>query len=245
MSAWANKEKLSIFNSSAPPLISSSLVKLPYSKDRCGGFLREPLIQGKCVSVTRKFPKQLCGKMFMYRKSQNDVCKEFCEQHRYCFLPLPDGTRCTNLRRDVYKNYCELHIVQEKQCGNLVSVYKNACGDDPQRLRCEDNDTPDLLAEKERHFERCFTSRRDHQQKCIHPSTTSLGHAHFLQQIFKMDSECRGFLSDKIVHKENVGNNMQSSSLESDSNSTDSSDSSNSSSDVYDSNDSSDYYDDE
>lgn len=160
----------------------------------CTGNLVEPLQEERCIEIIRKLPKTLCNTKFTFRKSSNIACRTFCPKHVYCFFPLPDGSRCTNIRNSIEEHYCKLHAEKEKTCGALVANYKKVCGRDPISRRCKKDDSIDSLEEKEDLFSNCFKSRVHHHQKCIHPSAQSSGHLHFLQQTGRFANECRSFL---------------------------------------------------
>lgn len=167
--------------------------------DACGGRLRDPLVEYRCQEIIRKWPKRLCNTLFMGRESQSAVCKTYCEKHRFCFLPLPDGTRCTNMRREISKKYCDIHISQEHSCGSLVQSYKSMCGEDPLKRRCVQSDDIDLLEEKMNMFRKCRDGRLIYNKQCIHPSAQSMGHLHFLGSIVSSEREC-GRIYDGLWH---------------------------------------------
>jgi len=183
-SAWGRRDDLK--NVISPTSAST--------KDECGGYLSHPLLEFKCQHVIRKWPKQLCNTLFKARSSQTDVCKTYCEKHRYCFLPLANQTRCHNYRRAVDKLYCSLHGVEEKQCGKMVGQYKRQCGDNTLDYRCLQKDDVDLLERKAELFKACRIGRMLHHKKCIHPSVQSSGHLHFLRNVGLNETQCNNML---------------------------------------------------
>lgn len=174
-------------------------VKSNIARDQCNGLLDDTMIESRCKEEMRKNPLQLCNRVFMTRDSQKPVCKVFCELHRYCFLPLKNGSRCPNLRRFIDKKFCIDHIQDEKECGNLVHKYKNICGDDPKQNRCTLKDNVDVLQKKLDHFNNCYRARLTHHKKCIHKEAKSLGHQHFLMQMSKMEDECNKMLWHEAI----------------------------------------------
>jgi hypothetical protein len=161
-------------------------------RDECGGNLSDPLFQARCGESMVKNPPRYCERSFMTRQSQNPVCKTYCDLHRFCFLPLRDGNRCTNYRRGVNKKFCQDHAREESACGNLVDKYKTACGgdDDPRKRACRRTDDPEVLQGKLELFNDCYNKRLEHHQKCFHKSARSIGHQHFLMEMMNNKNNC-------------------------------------------------------
>lgn len=168
------------------------------SKDPCSGNQRDPLIATRCDEIIRKIPEQPCGAPFTYRISQLPVCQKYCQQHRFCYLEMPDGSRCPNLRRSLTTHYCKFHVKEERACGKLVGIYKQVCGDDPKSLKCVRTDDEDTLEAKEDFFNDCYQKRKEHHEQCLHRSAWSLGHAHFLTQMNKMGNDCGKMLVRRL-----------------------------------------------
>jgi hypothetical protein len=165
--------------------------------EKCGGLISEPPIEGRCKQVIRKIPETLCGMTFIFRSSDKEVCKVYCERHRYCFFPLTTGGingRCPNLRRQMDKPYCKLHVEQEKECGLMVKLYKKMCGLNPMKERCKAQNDPEMLESKGQTFDNCFKARGQHHRFCIHEDVQSLGHRHFLQTMNAYRNECEKML---------------------------------------------------
>jgi len=174
------------------------IIAVSSSRDNCGGYLNDPLIEFRCKQVIRKWPQQVCNTLFTSRESQRDVCKTYCERHRYCFLPLVDKTRCPNYRRSVDKLYCSIHTSQERQCGSLVGQYKKQCGDNPLTQRCSRNDTLDLVNKKLNLFNNCREGRMIHHTRCVHPSVQSSGHLYFLRSVGQSAMQCVNMLPTEV-----------------------------------------------
>jgi len=190
MSVWGNAAGLA---SVTKPPSNKSLLSPQSSlmKDECGGLIREPPQEGYCQEIVRKDPETLCGRVFFFRKSQKQVCKTYCELHRFCFLPLPGGGRCPNYRRSVDRQYCTKHEREEKDCGALVHEYKKQCGDNILQKRCVPGSPTSSYEEKEQLFANCFNSRSFHHQRCLVPEAQSFGHINFLHKMGSYRDECK------------------------------------------------------
>lgn len=61
------------------------------------------------------------------------------------------------------------------------------------------NDDLDAIEEKMDVFQKCRDGRLQHHNQCIHPTTQSSGHLHFLGSIVSHERECRR-MHDGLFH---------------------------------------------
>ena len=158
----------------------------------CGGYTDEYLMTGHCSQIVVRTPVKTCDINFQFTASQSQVCQVFCGEHRYCFFPLPNGERCSNLRRSPDSNYCLEHANKDKECGELVGNYHAICGNNLQR--CSSVDDQETLEKKEDVFSKCHAARDHHNKQCIHDTADDKGHKEFMKRLKRDSWNCNNLL---------------------------------------------------
>jgi hypothetical protein len=187
--AWTSRSALK--NVLMPPIQPQPVPTSGRTRDECGGFVREPLINAYCQQITRKDPQSTCLQMFSTRPSQNKVCKTYCINHRYCYFPLSDGSRCDQFRRNVDSLYCTRHESQEVDCQRRIANYKAICGKNPLQSPCHIDDGFLKLQSKIKKLRNCHDARYKHEQSCVHSSAVSPGHSFYVRSLIRERNRCQ------------------------------------------------------
>ena len=153
-----------------------------------------------CEYRIRKQPETLCNNPFYFiNEYPEEAAKVYCELHRRCFWPKPNGTRCGNMRMNKITKYCSQHYQFEGGCHNMVSVYEKVCGE--KGVKALKNRMCDKKSSKEINMNNlqlntdCYDTRLEYEDQCIHKSVRSAGHIAHMDNLQKNIHKCSEILN--------------------------------------------------
>lgn len=119
----------------------------------------------------------------IWRPGRSDASGNYCRVHAPCFLSLPGGRRCDNLRVPVngrFSRYCEDHADFSNSCALLDGNRRTSCHDVKPNTRCAAHDSWQLCRDRRGRLNDCLRSSQTYYNTCLHREVQNPGHTRFL-----------------------------------------------------------------
>ena len=160
----------------------------------------------QCEEIIVMGTHERCPNKFNVVKNSskgNFADNSLCPHHRYCYHPLANGTRCTNLRKPMkigFLIYCPFHMT-DPECLRLMHEYKKMCVSTERCYRASFSyisklSLPEQINVYEKfsnvfnNLNKCLEARGKHHSLCIHREVLDKGHTNMLIDLEKSVKKC-------------------------------------------------------